>query len=122
MWSSSVWKAAFELYSEPSDSVISGDTGSSGVRHAQELWRNEQFKALQAIFEKWRLRSVHDQIEATLAWGKWLLRDRKMGKEAAQAVSSTRALLVSEGAAQLGEFDQRWADILDHGMEVDEET
>jgi len=69
---------------------------------------------LRDVFAFWREKA---RVEATVAWGRWLLKNGK-GKEASSLVAGARALL--DDAACL-DLEKQWTTALDHveGDEVD---
>jgi len=88
--SAKVWAKMFSLEAED------GDTGLGQV--------------LQEVFELWRTK---DEIEATVTWGRWLLRNGR-GKEAMEAMVRARSSLHGTDRTR---FETRWKVTLDEEAE-----
>lgn len=84
-----VWARVFELEAE---------TG----------WESDAI-VLSEVYEHWRRK---DGLEATVAWGGWLLK-RGKGKEAKEVVVGARSWL---GEEERTELERRWAVILDEAV------
>jgi U3 small nucleolar RNA-associated protein 6 len=65
-----------------------------------------EHKTFQEVYEMWREK---DSIEATIAWGRWLLMDGR-GKEATAVVVRARSCLKESEKVEL---EKRWAVTLD---------
>jgi len=69
-----------------------------------------EHKTFQKVYEMWREK---DSIEATIAWGRWLLMNGR-GKEATAVVVRARSCLKESETVEL---EKRWAVTLDEERE-----
>lgn len=77
-------------------------TSESSLQEAEE-------GILKSIYEKWREKHHSQAVNAALAWGTWLLEGGR-GKEASDAIMSTRCLL--EDCEEI-DLERRWSEVLD---------
>ena len=76
---------------------------------SSEVERKDGGRVLQEVFELWRKK---DEVEATVAWGKWLLTNDR-GKEAMGVMVRARSSLKE---ADRRELEQRWKVTLDENV------
>ena len=75
-----------------------------------EVENGDSYRLLQEIYELW---GQKDEVEATVAWGKWLLIHGR-GKEATAVVVKARSSLKE---IERMELERRWTVVLDEGNE-----